>query len=418
MTAAPLPNTGEPVVFDPLDPAFIASPYGTYQELRDEAPVMWSELLCGWLITRFDDVSAVLREPTMSSDIDKATPTAITEMEIEGLEDHDKASQTIVHLDDPDHARVRKLMAEPFRVREVSKLAPLIDLRVGDAIDRLHHERGDDITELDLIADLAYPLPVEVFSEWLGMPEESNPQFRVWTSWVARSRDPMSPEERDELYEALGSMYLYLEERAEEKRRKPTDDLLSYLVHVEDGDERMTHEELMSQLVTLYMAGHEPTAGLVGNGVLALLGQPDQLARLRSEPDLMRNAVSELLRFDGPNQFVRRITTRPMVVGDVDIPAGAVLFPGLASANRDPRHWGPTADRVVVDRNDANQHLQFGSGMHACLGSHLARLQAEHFLAAILARLDDLELAGEPVWSTRMFIRGLTSLPVRCRIRG
>jgi cytochrome P450 len=418
VTATPPPRTTSPrAAFNPLDPAFIASPYPHYEVLRDEAPVLWSDLLGGWLITRFDDVATVLREPSMSSDIDKATPTAITEMEIEGLQDHGKASQTIVHLDDPDHARVRKLMAEPFRVREVSKLASLIDQRVADALDRLHAERGDGETRLDLVGDLAYPLPVEVFSEWLGMPEESNPQFRYWTSWVARSRDPMSLEERDELYEALGGMYLYLEERAEEKRANPTDDLLSYLVHAEDDGERMTHDELMSQLVTLYMAGHEPTAGLVGNGVLALLGQPDQLARLRTEPDLMRNAVSELLRFDGPNQFVRRITTQPMVVGNVDIPAGAVLFPGLASANRDPRRWGPTADRVVVDREDANQHLQFGSGIHACLGSHLARLQAEHFLGAILARLDDLELDGDPVWSTRMFIRGLSSLPVRCRIR-
>jgi cytochrome P450 len=307
-------------------------------------------------------------------------------------------------------------MAEPFRVREVSKLASLIDQRVTDALDRLHAERGDGETELDLIADLAYPLPVEVFSEWLGMPEESNPQFRYWTSWVARSRDPMSLEERDELYEALGARYLYLEERAAEKRRAPTDDLLSYLVHAEVDGERMTHDELMSQLVTLYMAGHEPTAGLVGNGVLALLGQPDQLARLRAEPDLLRNAVCELLRFDGPNQFVRRITTQPMVLDGVDIPAGAVLFPGLASANRDPRRWGPTADRVVVDRDDANQHLQFGSGIHACLGTHLARLQAERFLGAFLRRLDGIELAGEPVWSTRMFIRGLASLPIRCSI--
>ncbi len=136
------------------------------------------------------------------------------------------------------------------------------------------------------------------------------------------------------------------------------------------------------------MAGHEPTAGLVGNGILALLRQPDQLARLQAEPDLIRNAVSELLRFDGPNQFVRRITTQPTMVGDVEVPAGAVLFPGLASANRDPRRWGPTAEQVVVDRADADQHLQFGGGMHACLGAHLARLQAELFLRAILARLD------------------------------
>ena len=127
--------------------------------------------------------------------------------------------------------------------------------------------------------------------------------------------------------------------------------------------------------------------------------------------------MSELLRFDGPNQFVRRITTQPTVVGGIEVPAGAVLYPGLASANRDPRRWGPTSEEVVVDRPDADQHLQFGSGVHACLGAHLARLQADLFLRAILERLDGLELAGEPVWSTRMFIRGLSSLPVRCSIR-
>jgi cytochrome P450 len=410
-------TTAEPARFNPLDPGFIASPYEQYAVLRDEDPVHWSELLCGWVITRFDDVAAILRDPTMSSNIHNATPTAITELEIAALAEHSRASQTIVHQDEPDHSRIRHLMAEPFRVREVNRLSTLIEQRVADALDRQRDQRGGGEITLDLIADLAYPLPVEIFSQWLGVPEEANPQFRYWTSWVARSRDPMSPAERDEFFAALDAMYDYLVGQAELKRRNPSDDLLSYLVHVENEGDQLTEEELMAQLVTLYMAGHEPTAGLVGNGVLALLAQPDELARLRDEPALMHNAVSELLRFDGPNQFVRRITTQPTVVGDVELAAGSVLFPGLASANRDPRRWGPTADAIVVDRADANQHLQFGAGIHACLGSHLARLQAERFLAAFLERLDGLELAGEPVWSTRVFIRGLSSLPVRCSIR-
>jgi cytochrome P450 len=406
-----------PVQFDPLDAGFIASPYEQYARLRDDDPVHWSELLQGWVITRFDDVAAVLRDPSMSSDINNAAPNPLTEMELEGLAGHKRASLTVVHLDDPDHARVRKLMAEPFRVREVSRLASLVDERVAAALDRLRDERGGAETTLDLIGDLAYPLPVEIFSEWLGVPEEANPQFRYWTSWVARSRDPMPPAEREELYAALDAMYAYLAEQAEAKRRSPADDLLSYLVHVEDGGDQLSHDELMSQLVTLYMAGHEPTAGLVGNGILALLDHPDQLERLRDEPSLLRNAVSELLRYDGPNQFIRRITTQATAVGDVELPAGAVLFVGLASANRDPRRWGADADAVVVDRADAGQHLQFGAGAHVCLGSHLARLQAERFLGAFLERLDGLALAGDPVWSRRMFIRGLSALPVRCTVR-
>jgi cytochrome P450 len=152
---------------------------------------------------------------------------------------------------------------------------------------------------------------------------------------------------------------------------------------------------------------------LIGRGLLELLRQPDQLALLRAQPELIGNAVLEFLRFDGPNQFVRRITTRPTVVGELELPAGEVIYASPAAANRDPARWGDTADQVVVDRPDAGQHLQFGSGVHACLGAHLARLQADLFLRAILSRLDGLELAGEPVWSTRMFIRGLSSLPVR-----
>ena len=323
-----------------------------------------------------------------------------------------------MHLDDPDHARVRKLMAEPFRVREINRLGRLVDEQRGGR-PRPASAAGSATTTVtvDLVGDLAYPLPVEIFSAWLGMPEEATPQFRHWTSWVARSRDPMPPDERDEFYAALDSMHDYLAAQAEARSRAPRGDLLSYLVHAEDDGERLSHDELMSQLITLYMAGHEPTASLVANGILALLRHPTQLDRLRADPDLLRNAVSEMLRYDGPNQFVRRITTQPTRLGGVEVPAGAVLYVGLASANRDPRRWGPDADAIVVDRHDANQHLQFGGGAHACLGSHLARLQAERMLGAFLHRLDGLELAGEPVWSTRMFIRGLHSLPVRCSVR-
>lgn len=406
-----------PARFDPLDPAFVASPYEHYATLRDEDPVHWSELLCGFVLTRYDDVDAVLREPTMSSDIHNATPNPVVDLELAGMAEHGRAGQTIVHLDDPDHSRVRTLMAEPFRVREVNRLGDLVNARVAAALDRLADEHRGREVHLDLVGDLAYPLPVEVFSAWLGVPEEANPQFRYWTSWVARSRDPMPAGERDEFFAAVSDMYDYLGGQAEAKRQAPAGDLLSCLVHSEDGGDRLSHEELMAQLITLYMAGHEPTASLVANGILALLDHPDQLARLRAEPELMRNAVCELLRYDGPNQFVRRVTTRPLRLSGVDIPAGAVLYVGLASANRDPRHWGPTAETVVLDRPDANQHLQFGGGPHACLGSHLARLQAERFLAAFLDRLEGLTLDGEPEWSPRMFIRGLHALPVRCTVR-
>ncbi|MBX7160332.1 MAG: cytochrome P450 [Acidimicrobiia bacterium] len=415
--AAAMSAAVHPVAFNPLDPAFVASPYETYAALRDDDPVHWSKLLCGWVVTRYDDVAAILADPSMSSDIRRATPNPIVRIELDGLAKHDRAGRTIVHLDDPDHARVRKLMAPPFRVREVDRLRGLVDARVAAALDRLAAATGATGSEVDLVAEFAYPLPVEIFSRWLGVPDEAAPRFRYWTSWVARSRDPMPAAEREEFFAALDAMYRYLEDQAELKRREPAGDLLSYLVHAEDGGDALGHEELMAQLITLYMAGHEPTASLVANGVLALLHEPGELAQLRADPGLVPNAVCEMLRFDGPNQFVRRVTTEPVTLSGTEVPAGDILYVGLASANRDPRRWGADAGRFDVDRTDADDHVQFAGGAHACLGAHLARLQAERFLTGLLARVDGLELAGDPTWSTRMFIRGLQSLPVRCTVR-
>ena len=405
-------------LFDPLAEGFATSPYEQYERLRDVDPVHRSDLLCGWVVTRFDDVGALLRDPTISSSIHNATPTPLTVHEIERLSEQPRASRTIVMTDDPDHARIRRLMADPFRPRQIEALRHRVTERVAAALDHLRATRGDGTVELDLVEDFAYPFPVGVFSEMLGLPEEDHPRFRHWTRCVARTMDPiMSAREREASFAGLDEMYAYLEGQAAEKQARPADDLLSHLVHAEVDGERLSQEDLVAQLVTLYMAGHEPTAALVGAGTLALLRAPDQLARLRAEPGLRRGAVSELLRYDGPNQFVRRITTRPTRIGEVELPAGAVVYASPASANRDPRRWGADADRVVVDRPDAGSHLQFGAGAHACLGSHLARLQAEIAFDAVIDRLDDLELAGEPEWITRMFIRGLSSLPVRCTIR-
>jgi cytochrome P450 len=404
--------------FDPFADGYAESPYEQFAQLRDHDPVHRSELLQGWVVTRFDDVGKLLRDPSASSDIHNATPTPLTVMELEQLSEQPRAARTVVLLDDPDHARIKALMTEPFRPREIEKLRERITTRIDSALDRLRDQYGGDRMEFDLVGEFAYPLPVEIFSEMLGMPEEDNPQFRYWTQCVARSVDPvMSASEREECLRGLDGMYAYLEEHADMKRADPADDLMSTLVHSEIDGERLSQEDLVAQLVTLYMAGHEPTASLIAAGTLALLCAPDQLTRLRSDRSLLRNAVSEFLRFDGPNHFVRRITTRPTLVGDTELPAGAVIYASPASANRDPRHWGETADQLRVDRHDASQHLQFGAGAHACLGSHLARIQAESAFAAILDRITDLELAGAPEWGNRMFIRGLNALPISCRIR-
>ncbi len=216
-------------------------------------------------------------------------------------------------------------------------------------------------------------------------------------------------------------MYEFLEGLVADKRGAHGDDILSSLIDAEEAGETLSHEELMAQIMTLYVAGHEPTAGLVGNGMLALMNHRDQWELLRADRSLLRDAVSELLRYDGPNQFVRRIATADLDFdtpdGTVTIPARSVIYASPGSANRDEARWGDSVDRVDIRRRDAGQHLQFGAGVHACLGSHLARLQSEVMLSAILDRFEDFEVAGDPVWNTRMVIRGLSHLPVRATLR-
>jgi cytochrome P450 len=256
---------------------------------------------------------------------------------------------------------------------------------------------------------------VAIFNEMLGLPDEDAPRVRQWIAAVARLLDPVIDDDEHARCQALmDEMYDYLDEQIEAKRRQPAGDVLTALVQAEEDGDRLARDELVSQVVTLYVAGHEPTMSLIGNGLLALLRQPEQLALVRERPALLPNAVNELLRFDGPNQFVRRIAVRPLVIGGREIGPGDVLYAGVAAANRDRARW-PDPDRVRVDRPDAAHHVQFGSGIHMCLGAHLARLQAEVGLGALLFGLDDVALAGEPRWSERMVIRGLQSLPINYR---
>lgn len=412
----------EPATFNPLAEGFVEWPYDQYARLRAEDPVHRSELLHGYCVTRFADVNAILRDPTVSAEIDNASPTPLTVDEIARREEATQGGRTLVLLDDPDHAQLRKLIMKPFRPREMEAVRGLVEDQVRTQVDRLVAEKGPGTVELDLIADFAYPLPVDIFCQILGIPEEDHGGFRFWVNCIARSLDPvMDPAERAELMAQSDEMRTFLEEMVADKRTRNDDDILTDLIHAEEDGDQLSHEDLMAQIVTLYVAGHEPTAGLVGNGMLALLRQPDQWALLREDRSLLRNAISELLRFDGPNQFVRRVSTRDMDFdtpdGSVTIPAHSVIYASPGSANRDEARWGDTVDEVDITRFDAGQHLQFGAGIHACLGSHLARLQAETMFAALLDRFENVELAGDPVWSTRMVIRGLNQLPIRATLR-
>jgi cytochrome P450 len=247
----------------------------------------------------------------------------------------------------------------------------------------------------------------------LGMPDGNRDEVRGWSHTLTKTLDPiLSPEEVQAALAAADNMLAHVQDVLAWKRGHPADDLLTGLLAAEDEGDRLSEEELLDQVLLLYVAGHETTVNLIGNATLALLGHPDQLARLRSDPELDGGAVEELLRYDSPVQFSRRITTADLEVAGTTVPAGTFMLTCLGSANHDEARWGPTADELDITRPDAGQHMSFGNGIHHCLGSSLARTEAQVAISTLVRRFPDLELAGEPERNGRVVLRGLESLPV------
>ena len=327
--------------FDPFEAGYAEWPYDQYGRLRAADPVHWSELLSGWIVTRYDDVTRVLRDRAMSSDLGNAKPSAVVDLLRARSQRHEGAT-TVVLLDGLEHARIRKLIQGPFTVRSTERLRASIEQRVDAAISAI-----EATGSMELIGDLAYPLPVSVFCDMLGIPDEAGPQFRVWTAAVAKSLDlVISEDEFDAYMDLIAEMSDYLGEQVDRKRDAPADDVLSALIAAEVDGVGLTQEELVAQLVTLYVAGHEPTTALVGNGMTHLLANSEQLAALQADPTLVPAAVQELLRLDGPNQFVRRIA---LETTSFDTPQGAVVVePGdvdlCRHRGREPRS-GPLRRR-------------------------------------------------------------------------
>jgi cytochrome P450 len=293
----------------------------------------------------------------------------------------------------------------------VDALTPLVEQLVADALNRI-----EDEGEVDLIDALAFPLPFAVISTMLGMPESNVARLRELSATIVRSLEPVPDEDT---VRAIIAAEIEMSERTAEaiawKRDHPDDDLLTGLINVHDGEDALSDDELTSQVILLYVAGHETTVNLIGNGARALLDHPEQADLLRADPGLDENAVEELLRFDSPVQLSRRITTEDYSLDGRVIPAGRVVLASLASANRDESVFGVDADRVRVNRPNAKQQLSFGGGVHHCLGSSLARLEGRVAIGGLIRRFPRLSLAGAPTHNARMNLRGLTELPVSVR---
>ncbi|MEU9776473.1 cytochrome P450 [Streptomyces sp. NPDC047968] len=381
----------------------ITRPYDVYRDLRTTSPVhriTGTDGQPAWLVTRYNDVRAALADPRLSLDKRHAR-----EGNYRGLALPPALDANLLNMDPPDHTRLRRLVGRAFTPRRVEQLRAPIRATADRLLDALG-PRGTT----DLIAAYAAPLPITVICELLGIPEGRRRDFRSWTDALV-APDPSQPSAAKE---AIAAMLGFLAELLAHKRRSPADDLLSDLIAVRDAeDDRLTEDELMSLAFLILFAGYENSVQLIGNAVLALLENPDQMALLRQDPSRIPDAVEEFARFQGPALLaIRRFATQALELGGAVIPAGDTVLLSLASANRDPDRF-PDPDRLDTSR-DATGHLALGHGIHYCLGAPLARAETEIALTALLDRFDNLDFAGTGLrWRPSMRARGLTALPVR-----
>ncbi|HEX2888649.1 cytochrome P450 [Vineibacter terrae] len=393
-------------VFNPLDPAFIADPYPTYRYLRETAPVFRTPLgMC--IASRYTDIALVLRDKRFG----KAYAAGIVRRYGEqGLQERAFANlgATMLVLDPPDHTRLRGLVTKAFTARRVEEMRPRIAALIDSLIDRVH-----DQGRMDVIWDFAHRLPVIVICDMLGIPEEERGQFLDQSYVNGRLIDPvpMSRQEIDDSNRRTEESDAYFDKLFERRRREPGDDLTTLLVQAEEAGDRLSPLELRANVSLLFAAGHETTANLIGNGLLALHRNPEQWQKLRDDPSLAVGAVEELLRYDSSVQMTSRVAHEDLELGGFPVKKGEQVVCLLGGANRDPAIYSDP-ERLDITRQNVRP-LSFGGGIHHCLGAQLARLEGELAFKALVTRLPDLRLPGidAPQWRPSFTLRGLKTLP-------
>ncbi|MEW2428654.1 cytochrome P450 [Micromonospora sp. NPDC047644] len=354
-----------------------------------------------WLVVGYDEVRRCLADTRLEGRTGAvADRRGLSERLRLGMNNH------MLNREPPDHTRLRRLISAAFTRRRMEDMRPRIERIAEDLLDAM---AGTD--EVDLVAAYALPLPIRVLGGLLGIPESDDAAFHRWTTTLTASALSLA-----ELEAAAGEMLDYAQGLLRDKRREPGDDLLSALAQVRDGGDRLTEDELTSMVFLLLIAGHETTVNLIGNAMLALLTDRRQLERLRADPDLVPDAVEEVLRYESPVQVAARRARQPVAVGGATIPAGAVVLVSLLAANRDPERFAEPAT-LRVDRPQ-NAHVAFGHGLHHCIGAPLARLDATIAIRALVRRYPHLRLAKPAealAWRASVVMHGLSALPVRLR---
>ena len=385
--------------FPPLFTAdFFRYPYAAYSALRERDPVLWDEEHQVWVVTRYADVAAALANPRLvrgTGDVTVETDDPLRRV----------LSRMMLFSEPPRHTRLRLLVNRAFTPRRIDGMRPRIQAIVDQLFERIAGRR-----DLDLIADLASPLPVLVISEMLSLPHGDMDQFKRWSDDViAYSAGALDTEERART--SVNALVAYFKELVGRLRSRPDDTIMSALVEAESAGSRLDGEELLANAILLLMNGHETTTDTIGNGVFALLQNPDERKKLRSKPELIASAIEEMMRYDGAVQLRGVGAAQDVTIGGKKIASRQTVYMVIGAANRDAEQFAEP-DRFDIERSP-NRHLEFGNGIHFCVGAALARAEAQIAIGSLLARYPDLELGGgELEWKSIPVFRGLKSLPI------
>ncbi|MFT4040911.1 MAG: cytochrome P450 [Thermomicrobiales bacterium] len=419
---------GCPVTLDFRDPQFMTKSRELYTELRGECPVarityVLTEDENGqpqgflgqepYVVTRYAEANAALLDQRFTVDRERG----MSEEEFAKIpEEFRPLRRNLLGVDPPDHTRLRKLVQPSFTNRAIEALRPSIQALTDEMLDeaeRAAAARGETAPNrtIELVNAFAYPLPVRVICAMLGIPREDEAQVREWTELLGLGRGGAMGEERRT---ALLNLTDYLKATFVAKRAKPGDDLISQLVHAHEDGDSLNDEELLSMVFIIFLAGHVTTVNLIGSGTLALLTHPEQLAKFKADPALVKNTVEEVLRYWSPLETtLPRWATEDVAIDGAVIPAGGTMLAGLAAANHDPARF-PDPESFQIDREGADRHIAFGKGIHVCFGAPLARLEGQVVLDTLFARYPDLRLAVpfEEIPWTQGILRGPAKLPL------
>ena len=399
--------TTEPL-FNPLSPEFIRDPYPHYERLRNTDPMHLTPF-GSYVASRHAEASLVMRDKRFGKDFVERTkrrygPQIMEEPVFRSM------SHWMLQQDPPDHTRLRRLVVKAFTARRVEDMRPRIQQIVDQTLDRIVAQG-----HMDLIEDFAFRLPVTIICDMLGIPEEHREVFYTSSRDGGRLLDPvpMTPAEIERGNANNQMAQMYFQQLFELRRKSPGDDLTTQLVQAEEDGSKLSNEELTANIILLFGAGHETTVNLIGNGLLALHRNPDQLALLKANPEHISNAIEEFLRYDSSVQLTGRVTLEDIDdLGGKKIPKGESVLCLLGSANRDPAAYPDRPDRLDITRPNVRP-LSFGGGIHFCLGAQLARIEAEIAISSLLRRLPELRLddAENPEWRPTFVLRGLKRLP-------